>query len=97
MDIKHTRRLVAKRLDAAIEALQELRSDMRSFEEDENWLADGLEVVLENISQLATLADGGDFSDLAADDDESSDVDDDERDFDDVEGELDFGDESYED
>jgi hypothetical protein len=105
MDIRHTRRLIGKRLDDAIEVLQELRSDIGSFEEDERWLADGLETVLENISQLASFADGGDFTELLGEeDDDSSDSgvdsdsdDDDDAQDDDVEGELDFGDESYED
>lgn len=97
MDIKHIRRLVARRLDEALETLQELRSDIGTFEQDETWLADGLEVVLENISQLAAYADAGDFKHLAADDEESvseesDDEGDDDVDFDEPESdrELDF-------
>lgn len=107
MDIKHIRKLIAKRLDDAIEILHDLRSDVGAFEESETWLADGLEVVLENISKLAAHADINDFSDLINDIDASldeeegeehllDDIDnDDHDDEDDTEGELDFGDESY--
>ena len=101
MDIKHIRRLVAKRLDDVIDTLQDLRSDIKSFEENETWLADGLEIALENVSQLAVAADTGDFSELIAevvsspsdDDEEEEDITtklDDDLDSD-TEEELDFG------
>ena len=92
-DIRHTRRLIAKRLDDAIEQLQELRTDIGTFERDDQWLADGLEIVLENISQLAAFADRGNFDDLSLDED--ADTDDDsslDEDLDD-DGEEDLGDE----
>lgn len=104
MDIKQARRLITKRLEDAIDELHSLRVDIETFEEGDSWLAEGLEVVLENISKLAVIADGGDLDNLVIDDAETTDDDyttddddvgledaDEDEDLDTVAAELDFG------
>lgn len=96
MDIRNTRRLIARRLDAAIDALQELRGDVRSYEKNDTWLSDGLEDVLGSLGQLMAFADGGDIEDTI--DDGADDAGDEEELQDDGDAgldELDFSDEDY--